>query len=75
MSQPNLHHLRKFMDRADSLKGEGTVVLTHSEIRSVALTLGSLLIYHKELEYKIRDLESKIDDSNKPEIEMDGGGF
>ena len=75
MSQPNLHHLRKFIDRAETLKGEGQAVLTHSEIRSIALTLGGLLVYHKELEQKIKDLRSKLDDSETIAIEMQGGSF
>mgnify|MGYP003349012763 CR=1 FL=1 len=74
MSQPNLHHLRKFIDRAESLKGEGQTVLTHSEIRSVALTLGALLVYHKQLEQDIQDLRQKID-QDRVDIEMVGDRF
>ena len=74
MSQPNLHHLRKFIDRAESLKGEGQTVLTHSEVRSVALTLGALLVYHKQLEQDIQDLRQKID-QDRVDIEMVGYRF
>lgn len=74
MSQPNLHHLRKFIDRAESLKGEGQTVLTHSEIRSVALTLGALLIYHKQLEQEIRELKA-TNEENALEVELVGDRF
>jgi hypothetical protein len=75
MTLPNLHFLRRFVDRAESLKGEGTTQITHSEMRSVSLALGALLLYQRQLEDQVGDLQKQIADMDTVQVEMNGGNF
>ena len=75
MKQPNTHHIRRFIDRASVVSVGGSLAFTHKELMDFSLGLNDLLLYQRELEQKNRDLRDQLANSDKVEIEMQGGDF
>lgn len=73
MKQFNGHHLRTFIDKARGVKS--TSMFTKHELDSVIADLSDLLLYIKELENKIRELETTISEQAALEVEMVGDKF
>lgn len=59
MKQFNSNNLRSFVDRVKANRA-GKHIVDHSEMSAVALDLADLLLYMRELEEKVNELNKKI---------------
>ena len=75
MRQPNTHHIRRFVDRASAVGPAQSLAFTKKELDDVVAGLTDLLLYQRELEQENRNLQDQLANSDKIEIEMEGGGF
>ena len=75
MSQPNTHHLRKFIDRVSVVGTGQSMAFTQKELMNTSLALTDLLLYQRELEKENKDLKEELANAAKIEIEMQGGDF
>ena len=75
MRQPNIHHLRRFMEKTSSVNAAGSTPVSNTELLNVALALNDLLLYQRELETENQDLKQQIEDAGETVIEMVGEKF
>ena len=74
MKQFNPHVLRSYIDRIKGLK-PGKHLMDHNELTAVALDLADLLLYSKELENSIKELNKQLEEASALTIEMLGDKF
>jgi hypothetical protein len=75
MKQPNTHHIRRFLDRAAGVTHGQVVGLNQKEIYDLSIGLNDVLLYQKELEDHIRDLQERLSAAESVTVEMEGEKF
>lgn len=74
MKQFNPHNLRTYIDKVKGLK-PGKHLMDYNELNSIAIDLADLLLYTRELEDKVRELNKKLIEAESLTIEMQGEKF